>query len=431
MASLLRSPISTRLAAARSQRQIPELPNPAPPTANPNDQPITQETIQDVQQQTNQQQNLSATNIQTEMAEQSVLQQTFQEMVTQLSGATLSSALIHITPPTFSGAPNEDIHDWVERFEQLTFSLPQEQKNLLLDKAFMKAARAWFREELRPTLAATEWNTVKRQILEHFSGKSPQVRAYEKLMQLTYRPDRHASILYYIDEYTYLYKQAYPIHQQSEVVRAVVLSLPQNIKSKLNYMQDLSAINTVETLKKLAKRYDQEGVEEPAPRGPVDIEEFNKSLREAVKELAQQQIAATKEVVAAIIGQQASTNSETESPDDEHVCLARSQPRYQQNSDFRTNQQGFRNQPICQCQQSAYRARPNNGYAAYRNDRPTYRDPSPRYRNNQQLQREDPRYPQPNGGYNNRNEPAPPSPCFTCGGDHWNRQCPRRKNNLN
>lgn len=366
--------------------------------------------------------NNSFSNIDRSAAE--MLQRSFQEMLTSLSGATLSSALIHLTPPIFSGGSNEDIHDWVERFEQLTFSLHQEQKNLLLDKAFVQAARAWFREEIRPTLATTDWNTVKRQILEHFSGKTPQVRAYEKLMKVTYDPDRHASVLYYVDDYTYLYKQAYPMYQQSEIVRAVVLSLPQYIKTKLNYMQDLSSITTIDALKKVAKRYDQDGAEAPAPRGSVDIEEFNKSLKQAVKELAEQQIAATKEVLAALVDQRATAGTETEIPYDEHMCMARTQPRNPQNqafpnNNFRGNRQFSRNQPTCRCQQ---RERP-----AYCNERPTYGNERPTYNNYQQNAQAD----RNSSGNNNRNEPAPPRPCYTCGGDHWNRQCPHRNKNLN
>lgn len=375
--------------------------------------------------------------------DQSQLQQSFQEMLSQLSGATLSSALIHLVPPTFSGGPDEDIHDWIERFEQVTLSLPSEQKNLLLDKAFIKAARAWFREELRPKLPTTDWTTSKREILEHFSGKTPQVRAYEKLMKLTYRPDRHASILYYIDEYTYLYKQAYPIHQQSEIVRAVVLSLPPNIKAKLNYMQDLSAITTVDVLKKTAKRYDQDGVEDQPNSGPVDFEMFNQSLKQAVKELSEQQILATKETLAAFMGKQMPDNAEVEEPTEEHICFARNGQRYNNparngqtnsNSGFRGDRQEYRNQPVCRCNGAAY----SYDRRTYRNERPAYRNDRPAYRNDQQTYRNvrpaydnnRPTY-QNNPNGNNRGEQGPPAPCYSCGGDHWNRQCPRRQQNLN
>lgn len=243
------------------------------------------------------------------------------------------------------------------------------------------------------------------------------MRAYEKLTKLAYSPDRHASVLYYIDEYTYLYKKAYPIHAQEEIVRALVLSLPPNIKTKINYMQDISAINSIDVLKKLAKRYDQEATEEPTKTSPLNLDTFKTVMESVVKDLAQKQIEATKEAVAALLPKSEPSYMDIPGDEDDYMYVVqdgRRQPQRPQYGQSRGNNRG----------RGGYNYRGNYAARRYDQDQNNRRPYQPNTRGNQQAYQVN----QQRGPNGQVTRGPPPGPCWTCQGNHWNDECPNRGN---
>ena len=165
--------------------------------------------------------------------------------------------MLLLNPPKFSGGRMDNIHEWAEMFEQLIFSFPDEQKCLLLDKAFVQPAQSWFKDYLMPRLLMP-WRDAKKIILEEFSKESSEDRSYERLKTLTYNPHEYGSLTLFINDYSHTYSKAFPKADRAEIVRATIRNLPQAMRHKLNQFKDLKEISSVEALKAVTKRYDQE-----------------------------------------------------------------------------------------------------------------------------------------------------------------------------
>lgn len=309
------------------------------------------------------------------------------QVTSQLASATLSSAMLHITPPQFAGTPRENIHEWVEKWEQLTNSFPDDQKTALLNKAFLNPARAWFKGSLKPKLPLP-WRDIKKLILEQFSGESQEDRSFKKLMELTYDQQKYGTLSLYLDDYAYTYKKAYPRADEPETVRAIVRNLTPTVRHKLNQMTDLKEVSCVETLRKLTRRYDQEPeATDPKTSHGLDVDQFKELMSNVVKDLVEKQAKQNEEILAAF-------RKQTTQP----LNVREKEP---------TGSYHKEGTPATMNQE--------NSRAPYRQN----------YRSNE--------HPIPRG--NERPIPRanrpPPSPCYFCEGDHWNADCPNRPNRLN
>lgn len=223
------------------------------------------------------------------------------QLVTQLSAATLSTAVLQINPPEFSGGPEEDIYEWLEKFERATLGLPKDQKLILLEKAFICSARAWYRDELQATTTGKDWPDIRGAILGRFSGRKAEDRYYDRLMSLRYDKNRYGSLLSFADEYIYIYKKAHSEATDKDIIRACTLAIPAEYRGYLNLIKSLSSILTVKDLKDTLRRYDQDIQIPPNTdkNHPISIEEFKSMMSEMVSKLAEQQASKTEETIAA------------------------------------------------------------------------------------------------------------------------------------
>lgn len=331
------------------------------------------------------------------------MEQTIQAMVTGISNSTLSAAIINIHPPMFSGGSSEDIHEWMDRFEQATFALPDEQKALLLGRAFTKAARPWYSDELRPKLQVLSWKEARNMILEHFSSQAKEDKFYEKLNSLKYDKDRHGCTLLFVDEYAYLYKRAYPSAQPAEIVRAAINNLPAAIRGKFNLIADIRQLKTIDDLKDIAKRYDQEDSDTTTSNAqPLDMEKFKQIMSGVVSELVEKQAERTNEVLAAFM-----------------KCPQQTDDRYGRRRN-RNDRQAYQNYQNNRASYSGnYQRQDNQRQGQYTANN---------YENIQGNNSQPPRAPSPYPANRNnqfrKSNRGPPSPCYYCNGDHWNSECP-------
>lgn len=319
-------------------------------------------------------------NNQQDLSISQLIAESMSEMVSKLSDATLSTALLNISPPEYSGFPEDDIYEWLGKFERLTLGLPTDQKCTLLEKAFTRSARSWFTDELLGKTNGKDWSSIKQTILDRFSGRKAEDRYYDKLISLRYSKNEHGSLLSFADEFVHVYRRAYSNASDPDIVRACVLAIPSEYRGYLNLIRNLATISTVKDLKDTLRRYDQDIKIAPQASNSnpiINMEEFKKIMTGVVKELVDQQATKTEETVAAFA------------------------KRY---DNRRSNQYATNNNMPRKNPNSNINARPGSFYNEI--GRPVRR----------------------NGG-------APPSPCYHCGEMHWNCDCllrsQNRKQNLN
>lgn len=339
----------------------------------------------------------------------SILQRSLDAMVSSIAGASLSSALMTLQPPEFSGGPHDDIYEWLEQFDKVTFALPDDQKLKLLSRSFIKAAKPWFHEEIKPKLDEKSWAEIKIDILDRFSGQKKEDRYYERLLNLKYDPQRHGSTLLFIDEYAHVYKKAHPSAQGSEIVRATVLNLPANIRRKFNLIADIQQVATITELKIIARRYDNEcetTQEHKSP--PLDLDKFKQIMTDVVSDLAEKQSEKTQEILAAFMkapNRSGPASAGRGRPSYKQYYQGEGYPPHQQQVNYYGNDGR-------QDWQQHYAAPINNlsGHIQYQPGYPAIS--------------QDVRSDYTNFYKSDSNNRQPRRPCRHCGGEHWNRDCP-------
>lgn len=325
----------------------------------------------------------------------------FQEVLTSslreiLSNLPITTPLSSVKTPEYSGEKNEDVIDWLEKYESSTIALNDENKKQLLSSSFVRSARAWYKDDLLPIIHGLSWKEAKKVILKRYK---PNQRDYyiEKASRLKYYDEGHQDLASFVDQKVHLIKVAHPKRDEQEIIQETLLSIPSRIRSQLNLMSDTEDIKRISDFKTLVNRYDSRI---NVQGSPTTTPAFSKEVFESLLRAAVDKV---------IVGRK----------DDEHTAAAvvtkqtdRVSQDYQQMAS--QNEDTYRCQ--CQCLRSQTYSNINQNYG--------YRKPT-RYQKNR-----GPRNPAgyiPNNRYTNRNQRTrPPGPCYTCKGDHWNADCTQR-----
>jgi len=193
----------------------------------------------------------------------------------------------------------------LDQYERLTLPLTEDQKKLL-STAFTHSARAWFKDDLLPTIDALAWPDMKAKILGRYRQNWDDYYV-ELLSKLKYDASQDSGS--YVDQRVHLLRRAYPSMKESEIIRDVLISVPPALRSQLNLMLDTSKLQSVSDLKTLVPRFDQQiskGVDlEVKPQ--LDVSVFKSLLQAAVEQVVNK--ASPKETLAA-----ANTIGNSESP---------------------------------------------------------------------------------------------------------------------
>lgn len=330
---------------------------------------------------------------------QEALSNSLREILTTFS-QNMCPPVTNVRVSEFSGDKSLDVIEWLDRFEQETISFSEDQKKNILKCAFVKAARAWFKNDLEPKLPSLTWEQTRKVILQRY--KPDKVRYYvEQLLKLTYSQDQDLSS--FVDQRIYLAKKAYPTLKDTEIIRDCVLALPANVRSFLNLMSDTSKLDTIGQFKSLASRYDSKidiSISQP-PAKVLDQTLFESLLQKAVEKVTEK-LNKVESQVAAIAKEKEPVDANNNVTDNQN------QPQYR-------NYQNRRVQYPRREYRPRYAPRMNQAQPRPYSDANQQGPSTSQQRDNQQY------YQQPRR--------RPPRPCSHCGGDHWNRDCPR--NHLN
>ena len=300
--------------------------------------------------------------------------------------------------------------DWLDKFEQETLAFNEEQRKAVLKCAFVKAARAWFKSDLEPKLDGLDWPAVKRLVLQRY--KPGKLEYYVGLLnKLEYTPEEDLAA--FVDQRVYLAKKAYPTLSDKSIIRDCVNALPSNVRSYLNLMTDTSTLEDVSELKSLASRFDRK-IDITPVSSPANV--LDKSLFESLLEKAVESVTdkLTERVVGRMESQVAAlAKGNTSQGHDRNSNVAQIEPQSQPNQQCHRcdGHAYYQRQEPPRRQEYASRGRRYQGF---------------RYQPQQAIQQNQNVPAQGNGRWESRRAPGP---CYNCGGDHWNRDCPR--NNLN
>lgn len=347
-----------------------------------------------------------------------------------------------------------DVLDFIAEFERLTAGFSDEQCLILLSKAFpINCHRAWFETELAPLIKQPKpWAFVKEIVIRRFGDTDSKDRHFKKIRELRYDPESGKGLLDFVEEMLYSYSKAYPgIEAQQSAVSYVKACLPMEVKFQLNFYGEFRAANNENTLKMIAKQYDQSRgyISKPGPSREM-TREFTNALQEIVTSL-KKEMSDTKQVCMAAIKQQNEQFSSSYSRPDRQNRGYQPKDEVQNNrphSPRNDNWVDRRTPPPGSLYQYSYRGRsPQQNRVIPKgqpNSYPRYRSPSPRRGNYNYLRNQADSQPEEDLdsadviGERNIDKifdcdkyiakfSKPPTAC-DCGCWHWRKHCPMNLN---
>lgn len=200
----------------------------------------------------------------------------------------------------------KDVYDWINEYELVTATLPDDQRARLLVKAFPPGRlAAWFTNELRP-ISTQPWKTIKNRVIERFSDTEDRDRHFRKLKEMKFDPKGQHKLYDYVEDLLYSFSKAIPENNSDDTkIRYAKSNLPSEIRPSLCLINDYNLAKDVTTFMKGIKQYDvlKGGLQVPTTCEnssekvkPLEIANFFKEVIQSIRQEAE----ATRNVVAAI-----------------------------------------------------------------------------------------------------------------------------------
>lgn len=341
----------------------------------------------------------------------------FQDVTRSVDQLCVQMSLNNVSVPRFSSY--NDVFDFLTEFETATTASSDDQKLVLLAKAFPPGRhRAWYETDLAPLIKGNApWSVVKSKLIARFSDTEDRDRHFVRLRELNFNPESGQKLLDFVEDILYSYKKAYPKNSDAETcVRYTKASIPAPLKPSLGMIPGYKDAIDEESFKKAIKQFD-------ASRS--GLSDGKKSDRIGATELAN----ILKDMMSGI-------RKENEVTRNAIVSALRSNDRPQQND----NRRGY--SPRRRDYQSPSRdnRRPSTNY---HENRPA--SPHGLGYNNRNNDRPDPKS-ETREAQDQQNKPIqtsehafstekyfarfgkPPSACDQCNDWHWIRHCPLHLN---
>lgn len=388
-----------------------------------------------------------------------------QEVSRSIGQLCSTFSLTNIKIPRFDSF--KDVHDFVAEFEELTITMSDEQKLIVVSKAFpIGCHRTWFESNVSPLIKENKfWVDVKRTLIDRFSIEKSEDRDFVKLHSLKFDEESDKSLLSFVDDVLYYYRKAYGPDHDIQAIRHIKANLPTRVTSSLSNYSEYREARTIEDLKKAAKLYDlSKGSIQHARISREATHELTQAIKEMITKLSSES-KQTREAVASLAAFQArdkSTNSVQEpsrnaSPSREYYTKGRPLspglhqqqiPRYPEpykrsvSPGYSNNDYGWPKSPRRYGYNSPSGNIPRLSYQNQNTYRPqayqNYERPS-----SPQMPLQSPPYQEALKQKSEVQENAfnsnmyfarfgkPPTPCQQCNAWHWRNHCPFMMNHLN
>lgn len=321
-----------------------------------------------------------------------------------------ATAVTGLILPTFSGKAQEDVFEFLNKFKLATFALSDRNRCLAFNKCLVGTANIWAKSNIKKAILEGKWKPIKKALIERFGPADLTLKHREKLGQMKYHKQGDSTLIGFVERYVVQYKKAYKSHGDADAIIALRLNLPSTIIKSLNLLDDSwSTLDNCAELYKLIRRYESNIL-------PFEETEENSNLilgKEGIKELLNQlrEEFKSKQEPNQLLGAMNRGPSQSQSQDNLDKY------RYKKRFDRQSPQNGFKRE---------YQGDPKSSYNS--NNDKLQRLAIQSAPNSNQFDNENPNRLDGNN-YVRLNKP--PSPCYYCKGNHWNRDCDRRNRNLN
>lgn len=384
------------------------------------------------------------------------MDETITKLYESMAQQSQIAAINGINPPEFSGRPKEDVNEFLKRYENITFALNEENKCLLLKKALVGSASIWAEDNINELIKAGNWIEVKRKLVDRFEIAEDQQRYQQKLASMHYDPNV-TTLRSYIEEFAACFKKAHKGADDKSIIGNIAQNLPDDVRFALSIASDSwRQKDKLDDLYVIVKRVEQTllpyAPKEKDTSAQIDTnriaklfkdmqDNFKKDCIEAIKKETQK---ADKEEIVAAVGLDRTPNKSGSSNDNNGRATTyrntRFSPNKYDNSRFNgnrsyANRNQFKANQYNQDRFSRNFTR-NNSYPGNKNFQAgTSRDdqvaaqaqpllPRAASNNSEPASQVNKSSPQDLAEAYYKKHGKPPSPCWFCQGDHYNRHCP-------
>lgn len=210
--------------------------------------------------------------------------------------------------PTFRGERDEDIQEFMRTFEDQTLGFNDRIKVLAIRKSMIGAAREWLNENGIEETNSGNYVKLKQKILDRYSHETSYLKNRQKLGRMKFELSSRETLESFIDRFLALAKRI-QLTNDKEIITSIVLALPAETQSDLEYLEAFSNIRSLDDLKRLARRYDS--IVAKKVETPQDIQKLGaivssvsqEELRKAIKDIRDEFQRQHEETLAAIKSQ--------------------------------------------------------------------------------------------------------------------------------
>lgn len=350
-----------------------------------------------------------------------ISEQTLQKLTDSMNQYA-ASAVSAMNVPEFSGSLNEDVRGFLRKFKLSTISLTDEMRCLALEKALQGTAYIWAKENIKSLLKAGNWREAKHALKIRFREPNVEFKYHEQLSKLKFDP-KVSSLQSYIENYHNCYSRAFNSTQDSSVITALKLNLPNVVQRSFNVLDDSwTEYTSMKELLNLARRAEEKILpfeQQENTSEKLDVDTLKKLLKDFRDSLVPQKLAEESKIV--------------QEPDKALALIQQHESNTFDPRNYRANYNSpheFEYRRRAEQYQPRYPARTRGNYrSAYnydarQNDQAGMKQKEvPNSMNNIEPASKKPKLSSAYELYISKFG-VPPGPCHECGGNHFNRHCP-------
>lgn len=153
-----------------------------------------------------------------------------------------------------------DVYDFIAEFELNTTGVSDEQRLILIAKAFPPGKhRSWFEVKIKPVIQRHgSWGEAKKLLISRFGDSEDRDKYFARLKELKFDENNGQSLMEFIDDLSFAFKKSFPGQQDdSSLIRYLKASLSKNVKSALNLYSEFRDAVTMDCVKRATRRYEE------------------------------------------------------------------------------------------------------------------------------------------------------------------------------
>lgn len=184
----------------------------------------------------------------------------------------------------------KDIFEFVNEFETVTATLPDDQSMKLLVKAFPPGRlRTWYDRELKALIdQGTTWSIVKPKIIQRYSDTEDRDRHLKRLQGMKFIDDGQHKLFDYVEELLYSFDKAFEGCGDGTKIGYVKNSLPSSVSQVLIHNNDYNNATTLEPFMRSIRQFDKSRLvssNDEQTSHKISTNELTSILKELVKEI--------------------------------------------------------------------------------------------------------------------------------------------------